>query len=87
MKRILLRSAKDPFLALSPEASLARNVFASNSGNMLFAEAGYSGWIICEAEQDPAKAHPLTYARKGYAHLRATVEKLGERLGQHVLPV
>ena len=30
-----------------------------------------------EAEQDPAKAHPLTYARKGYAHLRATVEKLG----------
>jgi inosose dehydratase len=41
------------------------------------AEAGYSGWIICEAEQDPAKAHPLTYARKGYAHLRATVEKLG----------
>jgi inosose dehydratase len=41
------------------------------------AQAGYSGWIICEAEQDPAKAHPLTYARKGYAHLRATVEKLG----------
>jgi len=41
------------------------------------AEAGYSSWIICEAEQDPAKAHPLTYARKGYAHLRATVEKLG----------
>jgi hypothetical protein len=39
MKRILLRSAKDPFLTLSPEASLARNVFASNSGNMLFAEA------------------------------------------------
>jgi inosose dehydratase len=41
------------------------------------ADAGYSGWVICEAEQDPAKAHPLTYARKGYAHLRATVEKLG----------
>jgi inosose dehydratase len=41
------------------------------------ADAGYSGWIICEAEQDPAKAHPLTYARKGYVHLRATVEKLG----------
>lgn len=39
MKRILIRSAKDPFLALSPEASLARNVFANNSGNMLFAEA------------------------------------------------
>ncbi|WP_158045935.1 myo-inosose-2 dehydratase [Skermanella pratensis] len=41
------------------------------------AEAGYGGWIICEAEQDPAKAHPLTYARKGHAHLRAIAEKLG----------
>src|SRR3712207_5057572 len=27
------------------------------------AEAGYSGWLVCEAEQDPAKAHPLTYAK------------------------
>ncbi|HSK41566.1 MAG TPA: myo-inosose-2 dehydratase [Arenibaculum sp.] len=41
------------------------------------AEAGYSGWLIVEAEQDPAKAHPLTYARKGYAHLRAAAEKVG----------
>ena len=41
------------------------------------AEAGYRGWVICEAEQDPAKAHPLTYARKGYASLVATVTKLG----------
>ncbi|HEX2101018.1 MAG TPA: TIM barrel protein, partial [Candidatus Synoicihabitans sp.] len=41
------------------------------------AEAGYSGWLIVEAEQDPAKAHPLTYARKGYAHLRAVAEKVG----------
>jgi hypothetical protein len=39
MSRILLRSAKDPFLPVSPEASLARNVFASNSGNMLFTQA------------------------------------------------
>jgi inosose dehydratase len=41
------------------------------------AEAGYSGWLIVEAEQDPAKAHPLTYAKKGYAHLRAVAEKVG----------
>jgi hypothetical protein len=39
MPSILLRSAKDPFRALSPEASLARNVFSSNSGNMLFTQA------------------------------------------------
>ena len=31
---------------------------------------GYSGWLVVEAEQDPKKAHPLTYARMGYANLR-----------------
>jgi len=30
---------------------------------------GYQGWLIVEAEQDPAKAIPLVYARKAYAHL------------------
>jgi inosose dehydratase len=32
-------------------------------------EAGYSGWLVCEAEQDPGKAHPLTYARMGFSNL------------------
>jgi inosose dehydratase len=41
------------------------------------ADVDYSGWLICEAEQDPAKAHPLTYARQGYATLKATAEKVG----------
>jgi inosose dehydratase len=31
---------------------------------------GYSGWVVVEAEQDPAKAHPLTYAKLGYNKLR-----------------
>jgi inosose dehydratase/3D-(3,5/4)-trihydroxycyclohexane-1,2-dione acylhydrolase (decyclizing) len=31
---------------------------------------GYNGWLVVEAEQDPLKAHPLTYARMGYANLR-----------------
>ncbi len=35
----------------------------------LLAEARYRGWLVVEAEQDPAKAHPLTYARMGYAYL------------------
>lgn len=26
---------------------------------------GYKGWLVVEAEQDPAKANPLTYARMG----------------------
>ncbi len=33
------------------------------------AQAGYSGWLVVEAEQDPAKAHPLTYARMGHDNL------------------
>ena len=41
------------------------------------ASAGYAGWLIVEAEQDPARAHPLTYARKGYAHLRSAAERVG----------
>ena len=30
---------------------------------------GYDGWVVIEAEQDPARANPLTYARLGFAHL------------------
>lgn len=30
---------------------------------------GYSGWIVVEAEQDPAKAPPATYAAMGRANL------------------
>jgi len=33
------------------------------------ASAGYKGWLVVEAEQDPAKAHPLTYARMGHDNL------------------
>lgn len=41
------------------------------------ARRGYEGWIVVEAEQDPAKAHPLTYASKGYTSLLATARKAG----------
>lgn len=37
----------------------------------ILARAGYNGWLVVEAEQDPAKAHPLTYAKMGYRNLRA----------------
>src|SRR5690349_8357006 len=36
MTRILLRTPKGPFDARSAEATLARNLVASNSGNLLF---------------------------------------------------
>lgn len=32
---------------------------------------GYDGWIVVEAEQDPAIADPLTYARLGHTTLHA----------------
>jgi inosose dehydratase/3D-(3,5/4)-trihydroxycyclohexane-1,2-dione acylhydrolase (decyclizing) len=31
---------------------------------------GYNGWVVIEAEQDPARANPLAYAKLGYANLR-----------------
>jgi inosose dehydratase len=40
-------------------------------------KAGYAGWLVVEAEQDPRKAHPLTYARLGYRNLRAMAETAG----------
>ena len=41
------------------------------------AERGYDGWLVVEAEQDPAKAHPLTFATKGYRSLAATARAAG----------
>ncbi|HVO01982.1 MAG TPA: myo-inosose-2 dehydratase [Candidatus Cybelea sp.] len=39
--------------------------------------AGYAGWLVVEAEQDPAKAHPLTYAKMGYENLQRMASKAG----------
>lgn len=33
-------------------------------------EADYTGWILVEAEQDPAKANPLEYAMKARTYIR-----------------
>ena len=35
----------------------------------------YSGWLVVEAEQDPKKANPLEYAKKGYKYLNETLKK------------
>lgn len=34
------------------------------------AKLNYAGWMIVEAEQDPAKANPLEYARRGREYIR-----------------
>ena len=41
------------------------------------ASTSYSGWLVVEAEQDPAVAHPATYARRGFDYLRPAVVAAG----------
>ena len=48
----------------------------------LLAEIGYAGWAVVEAEQDPAKANPLTCARIGYGELTAALAAAGIELVQ-----
>lgn len=39
------------------------------------AREGYGGWLVVEADQDPAKAHPLTHARIGHDCLRPLAQR------------
>ena len=40
--------------------------------------AGYEGWLVVEAEQDPAVAPSYRYAAMGYQHLRAIVDRINQ---------
>ncbi|TIN22606.1 myo-inosose-2 dehydratase [Mesorhizobium sp.] len=44
------------------------------------AKTGYGGWLVVEAEQDPKKAHPLTYAKMGHENLARMAMAAGFRL-------
>lgn len=39
-------------------------------------DSGYQGWLVVEAEQDPAVAPSYQYAQMGYRHLRAIVDRI-----------
>jgi inosose dehydratase len=41
------------------------------------ADIGYEGWVVVEAEQDPAKAPAFEYSRMGHRHLTAAFEAAG----------
>lgn len=41
------------------------------------AEHGYSGWLVIEAEQDPAVRHPVTYQSMGLRALKAMARAAG----------
>jgi len=38
-------------------------------------QKNYSGWLVVEAEQDPAKANPFEYAKIGYKYLTETLNR------------
>ena len=40
----------------------------------------YSGWLVVEAEQDPAKANPFEYAKIGYNYLSKTAKQCGFKI-------
>ena len=40
------------------------------------AAAGYSGWLVVEAEQDPVVAPSFEYASKGFKHLQSVAGSL-----------
>ena len=40
-------------------------------------EDNYKGWLVVEAEQDPNKANPFEYAKKGYSYLSKKAKETG----------
>ena len=57
------------YSSISEKTGVAKKDVAAVFGAL--AKGGYAGWLVVEAEQDPAKAHPLTYARIGHDHTAA----------------
>lgn len=41
MKRVLLRSKKDPFQIVGPGAAIEQNIFGNNAGNLIFSQASH----------------------------------------------
>ncbi|WP_208245007.1 myo-inosose-2 dehydratase (plasmid) [Rhizobium sp. T1470] len=67
---------------LSFEAAIEAGIFTVPGDGSLktfpeilaaLAEADFAGWLVIEAEQDPAKANPLQYAKMARAYLRETL--------------
>jgi inosose dehydratase len=43
----------------------------------VLADNNYSGWLVVEAEQDPKKAHPFSYAKMGFENLSRMARDAG----------
>jgi inosose dehydratase len=55
-----------------PEGCIDFDAFAR-----LLAEIGYAGWVVVEAEQDPARANPFEMAALGYHTLQSALRRAG----------
>ncbi|MDH3196098.1 MAG: myo-inosose-2 dehydratase [Hyphomicrobiales bacterium] len=79
---ILARIDKDNWSFLD---SVLEGVFTVPGDGMIdfdavartLAEMGYEGWVIVEAEQDPAKADPFEYSRIGFNTMTAALTAAG----------
>ena len=71
------RSSKACAAASSPSPATPRAASTSCRCCKVAAEHGYSGWIVIEAEQDPAVRNPLEYQSMGLEALKRMAREAG----------
>ncbi len=85
MKRILVRSPKDPFHVISPEHALAlypKGVFGRNVGNMVFTEAMHR--LITVPDADVVSD---SFLSERMPDSRAHAARVNEEFDQYVIPL
>ncbi|MBV9111434.1 MAG: myo-inosose-2 dehydratase [Hyphomicrobiales bacterium] len=79
-KNVMVRAAREDWSFLD---SVVEGVYTVPGEGMIdfaavFRELGtYSGWVVVEAEQDPAKANPAAYAKLGYGNVKRFLAQAG----------
>ncbi|MDR7086547.1 hypothetical protein J2X11_001386 [Aeromicrobium panaciterrae] len=85
MKRILVRSPKDPFHVISPEQALAlypKGVFGRNVGNMIFTESMHR--LITVPDADVVSD---SFLSERLADSRSHAKRINEEFDQFVIPL
>lgn len=82
MPRLLIRSGKDPFTAVSPETTLTQDVFNSNSGNYLFQHAVWKALAVDGSEL--VSNSTLSERRRP---VRGDADRVNEEFDHFVVPL
>lgn len=77
VKRILMRSGKDPWMVMSPEATLSTDAIGGNSGNFLFSHSAHRMLSTSDTE----------VVSNGLGFTHAKVEKINAEYDHLVLPL